>query len=191
MLPLKFPLFPHFASAPYSVFSLCCFTFFFFVCECLISFLRSSPLYWFLNWMLTWVCLIFFIFCVVFLNGCLIFVLFFLMWFWVPINYTILCEILLNVEDSGASICFRIWVLFGWENVGKEKGMTVLKGLDFFLLSILYFCLHHMGLHLTKTSLYWTLKHCNLHLFLQVFFFYDLFLHVWFVWLRICREINC
>ena len=25
----------------------------------------------------------------------------FLMWFWVPINYTILCEILLNVEDPG------------------------------------------------------------------------------------------
>ena len=24
-----------------------------------------------------------------------------LMWFWVPINYTILCEILLNVEDPG------------------------------------------------------------------------------------------
>ena len=28
----------------------------------------------------------------------------FLMWFWVPINYTILCEILLYVEDSGLGI---------------------------------------------------------------------------------------
>ena len=25
----------------------------------------------------------------------------FLMWFWVPINYSILCEILINVEDLG------------------------------------------------------------------------------------------
>ena len=64
----------------------------------------------------------------------------FLMWFWVPINYTILCEILLNVEDSGSSICFGIWVLFGcWENVGKEKGMTVLKVWIFsFLFSVCF-----------------------------------------------------
>ena len=47
LLPLKFPLFPHFAPASNSVFSLSCFTFF--VCECLISFLKSSPFYWFLN----------------------------------------------------------------------------------------------------------------------------------------------
>ena len=61
--------------SPYFVFSLSCFTFF--VCECLISFLSSSQFYSFLNWMLTWVCLIFFIFCIVFLNGCLIFFFFF------------------------------------------------------------------------------------------------------------------
>ena len=148
MLPLKFPLFPHYAPAPYSVFSLSCFTF----CDWVPHFFSQIFSILLVSELSADLGMSYFLhfFCFVFLNGCH-FCFVFLMWFWVPISHTILCEILLNVEDSGASICFEIWVLFGcWENVGKEKGMTVLKGLDFFfsfLLSVLYFCLHHMGLH--------------------------------------------
>ena len=51
------------------------------------------------------------------------------MWFWVPINYTILCEILLNVEDSGLGMGVMYFNLLCLNCEGKVSKFLLFRAI--------------------------------------------------------------